>query len=357
MIALVDAMQEAGGRRDARHGARRRAGAALACHFRVAARGTRLGLPEIKLGIIPGAGGTQRLPRLVGMEKALPMILSGDPIPAKERWRPGWSTRSSKAIWSPARSRSREKFWPRSARCRARDREDKLDACAPIRRSSTRSSRSTRRSARGLHAPGPRSRRYATLEMPFDEALKMERDLFLRLVAGDQSKAQRHIFFAEREAAKIPGIGKDMKPREIKRAAVIGAGTMGGGIAMCFANAGIPVTVIETSEEALERGMATIEKNYETSAKRGSLKPEDGEAPGAVQGATDLDAANDADIVIEAVFEEMASRRKSSAISTGSPSRAPSWRPTPPISTSTRSRSGPAACPTCSGCISSARRT
>src|SRR3989440_269924 len=191
----------------------------MGCHFRVAAAGTRLGLPEIKLGLIPGAGGTQRLPRLVGIEKALPMILSGDPIPAK-------------------------------------------DALAA-----------------GL----------------VDE-----------IVVGDQSKAQRHIFFAEREAAKVPGIGKDVAPREIKRAAVIGAGTMGGGISMNFANVGIPVTIIENDEAALKRGVTTIEKNYQTSVQRGSLKPEDMQKRLALfMPTTDLNALKDADIVIEAVFENM----------------------------------------------------
>ena len=145
-----------------------------------------------------------------------------------------------------------------------------------------------------------------TLDTPIDEAQKKERDLFLKLVVGDQSKAQRHIFFAEREANKVPGIGKDTQPREIKRAAVIGAGTMGGGISMNFVNVGIPVTIIETSEEALKKGMATIEKNYQMSVQRGSLKPEDLPKRMALfTPTTDLNALKDADIVIEAVFENM----------------------------------------------------
>ena len=146
-----------------------------------------------------------------------------------------------------------------------------------------------------------------TLDTPIDEAQKKERDLFMKLVVGDQSKAQRHIFFAEREAAKVPGIGKDVAPREIKRAAVIGAGTMGGGISMNFANAGIPVTIIENSEDALKRGMATIEKNYQMSVQRGSLNAggHGRSASRCSRRRTDLNALKDADIVIEAVFENM----------------------------------------------------
>jgi len=160
---------------------------------------------------------------------------------------------------------------------------------------------------RGLHAPAAAIEAIRmTLDTPIEEAQKKERDLFLKLVVGDQSKAQRHIFFAEREANKVPGIGKDTQPREIKRAAVIGAGTMGGGISMNFVNVGIPVTIIENDEAALKRGMATIEKNYQMSVQRGSLKAEDLPKRMALfTPTTDLNALKDADIVIEAVFENM----------------------------------------------------
>jgi 3-hydroxyacyl-CoA dehydrogenase len=142
--------------------------------------------------------------------------------------------------------------------------------------------------------------------LPVDEGRKRERELFSKLVMGEQSKAQRYIFFAEREALKIPGLGKDVKPREIKSAAVIGAGTMGGGISMALVNAGIPVTIIETGGDALKRGLETISKNYATSVKRGSLKQEEMDKRVArLKGETSLNAAKDADLVIEAVFEEM----------------------------------------------------
>jgi 3-hydroxyacyl-CoA dehydrogenase len=149
------------------------------------------------------------------------------------------------------------------------------------------------------------------LDVPIDEALRRERDTFMALLAGDQSKAQRHIFFAEREAAKVPGVAKGVVPHEIKRAAVIGAGTMGGGIAMCFANAGIPVTVIETAAEALKRGQDTIAKNYKTSVSRGSLGADEMERRLArFTGTTDIAGVADADIVIEAVFEEMGIKKQ-----------------------------------------------
>ena len=145
-----------------------------------------------------------------------------------------------------------------------------------------------------------------TLDVPIDEALRREREKFMELLAGDQSKAQRHIFFAEREAAKVPDMPKDVAPHEIKRAAVIGAGTMGGGIAMCFANAGIPVTVVETAADALKRGQDTIARNYKTSMSRGSISADEMERRLArFTGTTDIGAVADADIVIEAVFEEM----------------------------------------------------
>src|SRR5262249_37672781 len=137
------------------------------------------------------------------------------------------------------------------------------------------------------------------------------RDSFQKLREGDQSKAQRHIFFAEREAAKVPDIPASTKPREIKRAAVIGAGTMGGGISMCFANAGIPVTIVETSQEGLDKGLATIKRNYENTVKRGGLKPEDMERRlKLLTGTTDLNAVREADIVVEAVFEDMGLKKE-----------------------------------------------
>jgi 3-hydroxyacyl-CoA dehydrogenase len=178
----------------------------------------------------------------------------------------------------------------------------------------------------------------------------------VHLVQGDQSRAQRHLFFAEREAAKVPGIGKEVTPRPVKRAGVIGAGTMGGGIAMALANGGIPVTILEMTDEALKRGLGVIEKNYSTSVSRGSLTEEKkAERFGRLKGTTDYADLADCDLIIEAVFEEMAVKRRCSASSTRSPRRAPSSPPTPPISTSTRSPPRPRDRPTCWACTSSRR--
>ena len=284
----------------------------LACHFRIAAPTTRLGLPEIKLGLFPGAGGTQRLPRLVGMDKAMAMILSGDPIPAKEALALGlideiFDGDPAAAGVTFVRKVIAEK---RPLR-RVRDLDDKLkDLRARPDKFNEIAAAHVKR-ARGLHAPSAALEALRwTLDVPIDEAFDRERKKFMELRAGDQSKAQRHIFFAEREAAKVPGLSKDTQPREIKRVAVIGAGTMGGGISMSFANAGIPVTIVETAADALQRGLSVIEKNYKTSAARGALREDDvTKRMGLLKGTTDIAAAKDADLVIEAVFEEMAVKK------------------------------------------------
>ena len=280
----------------------------LACHFRIAAPGTRLGLPEIKLGLIPGAGGTQRLPRLVGMDRAMAMILSGEPVPAQQALADGLIDEIVEGdLTAAAVAFARRVLAEKRPLRRVRDLEGKIE---PLRANPEEfaelAAANTKRS-RGLHAPARAIEALRwTLDVPFDEAVTRERATFTELIADEQSKAQRHIFFAEREAAKVPGVSKDVLPREIKRAAVIGAGTMGGGIAMCFANAGIPVTVVEAAPEALTRGLDTVAKNYRTSVSRGSLTTaEMDRRMGLFNGVTDIEAVSDADIVIEAVLEEM----------------------------------------------------
>ena len=286
---------------------------ALGCHFRVAAPGARVGLPEIKLGLIPGAGGTQRLPRLIGIEKALPMILSGDPIPAKEALQYGAVDAILEGELTPAgvefaRAMVREK---RPLR-RVRDMDEKL---APIRQDPAKFDEFAAplsKRTRGLHAPAAATEAVRwSLEVPFDEAERRVRSAFQELRQGEQSKAQRYIFFAEREAAKVPGLSPGTRPREVARAAVIGAGTMGGGIAMSFANAGIPVTLIETGQEPLTRGLDTIAKNYRNTVKRGGLAPDEMERRlGLIAGSTKFERAAEADIVVEAVFEEMELKKR-----------------------------------------------
>lgn len=285
----------------------------LACHFRVAQTGTRLGLPEIKLGLIPGAGGTQRLPRLVGMQKAAAMILSGDPIPAADALASGLIDEIFEG--DPAAAGivfARGVLSAKRPLVRTRDREDKLAGLRADPKAFDEIAATHIKRSRGLDAPAAAiDVLRAAIDVPFDKALTMERAAFMRLRDGEQSKAQRHIFFAEREAAKIPGLSRDIKPREIRRAAVIGAGTMGGGIAMCFANADIPVTLVEAGDEALKRGLEIIEKNYRASAARGSMNEADvARRMALIDGVTDMAAAKDADIVIEAAFEDMDVKRE-----------------------------------------------
>src|SRR5271155_3691515 len=281
---------------------------ALACHFRVAAPGARVGLPEVKLGLLPGAGGTQRRPRLVGPEKALKMIVTREPIraaEAREDWIIGGIAESGLTAASIdfARRIVRE---GRPLRL-VRDREEKL-----IGEGFADAAEELTRRLRGREAPAAcvEAVRNAIV-LPFDEGLKREAELFRKLVAGDQSKAQRHIFFAEREAARGPGIPEGTKPRSITSAAVIGAGTMGGGIAMCFANAGIPVTIVETGRDLLQKGLDRVAANYRATVSRGGLSADEMERRiSLVNGVTELEAVGSADVVIEAVFEEMGLKKR-----------------------------------------------
>jgi 3-hydroxyacyl-CoA dehydrogenase len=276
---------------------------ALACHFRVAVAGARVGLPEVKLGLLPGAGGTQRLPRLIGPEKALKMIVTGDPIEAREALADGVIDQIVEGhLMTGAIAFARRVVAEGRPLRRVRDRDDKLAA-----EGFADAAEALTRRLRGGEAPAAcvEAVRNAIV-LPFDEGLKREGELFRRLVAGDQSKAQRHVFFAEREAARVPGIPEGTKPRPIATAAVIGAGTMGGGIAMCFANAGIPVTIVETGRDLLQKGLDRVAANYRATVARGGLAAEEMERRMAlIKGVSGLDAVATADVVIEAVFEEM----------------------------------------------------
>jgi len=278
---------------------------ALACHFRIAAPTTRLGLPEIKLGIIPGAGGTQRLPRLVGMDKAMAMILTGDPIPASEALAVGLIDDIAEGdLVAAAVAFAHRVIAEKRPLVLAKD-LDRFSADRGDMAKFEAAAAGHLRRARGRQAPAAAVEALrAALTLPVADALKRERALFLELLAGEESKAQRHIFFAEREAAKVPDIAK-VAPYEVKRAAVIGAGTMGGGIAMCFANAGIPVTVVEATQDALARGLDAVGRNYRGTAQRGGLAAGELEARlSRIAGTTEIDAVAGADIVIEAVFED-----------------------------------------------------
>jgi len=281
---------------------------ALACHFRVAVADARVGLPEVKLGLLPGAGGTQRLPRLVGPEKALKMIVTGDPIVAPEASADGVIDEIVDGdLTGSAVAFARRVVAEGRPLKLVRNRDEKL-----IGEGFADAAETLTRRLRGRDAPAAcvEAVRNAIV-LPFEEGLRREGELFRKLVAGDQSKAQRHIFFAEREAAKIPDMPETTKICPIARAAVIGAGTMGGGIAMCFANAGIPVTVVETGRDLLQKGLDRVGANYRTTISRGGLSAEEMERRmGLINGVTEFDAVGEADVVIEAVFEEMAVKKQ-----------------------------------------------
>ena len=281
---------------------------ALACHYRVGVGTARFGLPEVKLGLLPGAGGTQRLPRVVGVEKALQMIVSGDPIGAGEARGHGLIDEIVEGDLGAAAVAFADKILAeRRPLKKIRDLGEKLEAVRGKPEVFERFRKSIARQTRGFRAPESCIKAVeAAVNMPFAQGLERERELFVELLSSPESRAQRYFFFAEREAAKIPDVPGDTPTREIRKAAVIGAGTMGGGIAMNFANAGIPVTVVEVARDALDRGLTVVRKNYEATASKGRLAPQDVEKRvGLIHGTTDFGTVADADIVVEAVFEEM----------------------------------------------------
>src|SRR5438093_9093663 len=280
----------------------------LACHYRVGVKDARFGLPEVKLGILPGAGGTQRLPRVVGVEKSLQMMVSGDPIRADEALRVGLIDEIVQGDLAAAGVAFAEKILnERRPLRKIRDLTDKIDAARGKPEIFAEFRKSVARQTRGFRAPESIVKAVeAAVSLPFDQGIKRERELFVELLDSPESKAQRYFFFAEREAAKIPDVPADTPAREIRKAAVIGAGTMGGGIAMNFANAGTPATVVEVAPDALDRGLGIVRRNYEATASRGRITPADVQRRMAlIHGTTDWNAVADADIVIEAVFEEM----------------------------------------------------
>jgi 3-hydroxyacyl-CoA dehydrogenase len=280
----------------------------LACHYRVGVKDARFGLPEVKLGLLPGAGGTQRLPRVVGVEKALSMMVSGDPIRADEALEHGLLDEIVEGDLTAAGVAFAEKVLnERRPLKKIRDLDDKLAAVRGKPEVFAAFRKSVARQTRGFRAPENIVKAVeAAVSLPFDQGIKRERELFAELLSSPESKAQRYFFFAEREAAKIPDVPSDTAAKDVKKAAVIGAGTMGGGIAMNFANVGIPVTVIEVKQDALDRGLGVVRKNYENTASKGRMTMQDVEKRMALlTGTTDFNAVKDADIIVEAVFEEM----------------------------------------------------
>ena len=285
---------------------------ALCAHYRVAVSSAKFGLPEVNLGLLPGAGGTQRLPRLVGVPMALEMMTSGRHISSTEALDNGLIDEVTASDDIAGLRAAAVAFAERAVAeqlplKRVRDRDDKVAAAKGDTELFTNFRRSVAKKARGFLAPEYNIQCIeAAANLPFDEGLKVEHKLFIELVTGPQSAAQRYAFFAERAANKIPDIAKDTPILDIERCGVLGAGTMGGGIAMNFANVGIPVTIVERNQEALDKGLAVVRKNYERSASRGSIPAEAVEQRMAlITGSTDKADFADCDIVIEAVFEDM----------------------------------------------------
>ena len=279
---------------------------ALACHYRIAVASAKVGLPEVLIGLLPGGGGTQRLPRLIGPKSALDLIVSGRHVPAPEAAELGILDRvvpSDADLKLEAIKFANEISDKRPLRL-IRDLVAKLPEGEDIFEAKKKE---ISRRARNQIAPYNNIKAVqAAVEMQFEDGLKRERELFEELVNSNESKALRYAFFAEREAQKLPDVPKGTPVKTIKTAAVVGAGTMGGGIAMCFADAGIPVQVLEISEEALEKGFERIRNNYEVSVKRGSLEAaEMVKRVALISKATAYEQIAEADVVIEAVFEEM----------------------------------------------------
>jgi 3-hydroxyacyl-CoA dehydrogenase len=274
----------------------------LCCHYRIAVPSAKLGVPEVKLGLLPGAGGTQRLPRLVGVEAAAAMCSGGDPVPAAKALEMGLIDRlaNENSLADDAIAFAREMIAKGPRATRDLPVNGDVGAIEALKAANARK-------WKGFDAP------YANLacveaatRLPFDEGMVFERTEFMKLMMGSQSAAQRHMFFAERQAAKIDGLAKDIQLRDIKKVGVIGAGTMGGGISMNFLSKGIPVTIVEMVQENLDRGVGVIRKNYEASAAKGRFTTEQVEAMmGALTPSLSLDNLADCDLVIEAVYESM----------------------------------------------------
>jgi 3-hydroxyacyl-CoA dehydrogenase len=277
---------------------------ALGAHYRVSLASTRVGLPEVHLGLLPGAGGTQRLPRLTGAKYALDAIIAGRHIPAPEAKSKGIVDAIVEGdLLAGAVAHAQMLVAQKAPRRRVRDLKATLETPDLFKETE----KAIARRARGFKAPWSIIKCVqAAVELPFDEGLKRERELFLELLTSQESAAQRYYFFAEREAAKVLDVPADTPQREIKKAGIVGAGTMGGGIAMNFANAGIPVSLLEVKQEALDRGLKTIRTNYENTARRGGMKAEDVDKRMAlIKPTLTYDDLKDADVIIEAVFETM----------------------------------------------------
>jgi 3-hydroxyacyl-CoA dehydrogenase len=280
---------------------------ALACHYRIAAAGAQLGLPEVKLGILPGSGGTQRLPRIVPVAEAVRMMTTGNPISAEKALQLGLVDEvvTGDDLLTAAIGYANKLVAEKKPLRRIRDRTAQVEG--NVAQVFAKMREMVAKESRGYPAPLEIVTCVeAAVTKPFDEGRKVERERFAHLVETNESRALRHAFFAERQTTKIPDVPEDTPTRPVNKAAVVGAGTMGGGIAMSFANAGIPVMVAEMSQEALDRGLAKIRSNYAATVQKGRLTQGDMDKRMAlIRGTLNLGQIADADIVVEAVFERM----------------------------------------------------
>ncbi|MDB5719777.1 MAG: 3-hydroxyacyl-CoA dehydrogenase [Alphaproteobacteria bacterium] len=280
---------------------------ALASHYRVAVPSAKLGVPEVKLGILPGAGGTQRLPRVAGVEKALQMAATGDPISAREAYQVGLVDRLIEGELLPHAVAFAEEVRDVRPVPKSSERDDKLAEARANSGLFDAFRKANARKFRGFEAPESVIQAIeAAVAKPYGEGVLDERRLFMSLMSGTQAKAQQYFFFAERKASKIDNIPEGTKARDIRKVGMIGAGTMGGGISMNFLSAGIPVTIVEMAQEALDRGAGLIRKNYEATASKGRMTSDQVEQAMALLSPTlDFEGLADCDLIIEAVFENM----------------------------------------------------
>ncbi len=279
----------------------------LGAHYRIAVPSAKIGTPEVKLGLLPGAGGTQRLPRVAGIETAVELCAGGSPISAAKALEVGLIDKlaGEDTLVADALTFAKECIAKGPRPTRAMPIKGDVAAIEAYAKANAKK-------FRGFDAPATNIACVeAATRLPFDEGIAFEREQFFKLMMGAQSAAQRHIFFAERQAAKIDGIGADVQPRDIKRVGVIGAGTMGGGISMNFLSAGVPVTIVEMKQEALDKGTGLMRKNYEASASKGRITAAQAEgAMGLLKPTLALEDLADCDLIIEAVYEEMGVKKE-----------------------------------------------
>lgn len=282
---------------------------ALTCHYRIAVPSAKCGLPEVSLGLLPGAGGTQRLPRLVGVEQALKMVTSGTHLSADKCLKSGLIDKmaSENQLLEDSTSFAKEILSNNRPLKKVRDMDEKVIAARGNDQLFSDFRKSIARKTRGFLAPEYNIQCIeAAVNKSFEEGIKVERDLFLKLVTGNQSAAQRYFFFSQRQVAKIPDIPRETEKLKIDEVGIIGAGTMGGGIAMNFANANIPVTIVEQNQERLDKGIGIIRKNYENTASKGRISIEDVEKRmSLINGDVSINSLSEKDLIIEAVFENM----------------------------------------------------